>query len=146
MGVHEDHGHGAHGYSRSVTTVNYSFNDTGPVGGGDGVDGGGPEQRSVDGHEPRRYGGRRGDGGPADDVHVVNTYAVIVGQAQVVKSVTTSYAATVTNGVFTKITDTGAHGYSRSVTTVDYSFNQKRCSPIKPQRAWVQLFKNNGEL
>ncbi|MBK9430678.1 MAG: hypothetical protein IPN65_09425 [Elusimicrobia bacterium] len=54
---------------------------------------------------------------------VVNTYAVIVGQAQVVKSVTTSYGATVTKGVFTKISDTGAHGYSRSVTTVDYSFN-----------------------
>jgi hypothetical protein len=50
---------------------------------------------------------------------------VIVGQAQVVKSVTTSYAATVANGVFTKITDTGAHGYSRSVTTVNYSFNDK---------------------
>jgi hypothetical protein len=27
-------------------------------------------------------------------------------------------------GVFTKITDTGAHGYSRSVTTVNYSFNE----------------------
>jgi hypothetical protein len=41
---------------------------------------------------------------------VVNTYAVIVGQAQVVKSVTTSYAATVSKGVFTKIVDAGRTG------------------------------------
>jgi hypothetical protein len=73
----------------------------------------------------RTSGGRRGDGGPADDVQRGEHVSVIVGQAQVVKSVTTSYAATVSNGVFTKITDTGAHGYSRSVTTVNYSFNEK---------------------
>jgi hypothetical protein len=114
---------GAHGYSRSVTTVDYSFNEVGPVGGCGGVDGGGAEQRSVDGHGPRRWWtlgrwwtSRRRSCGE----HV----SVIVGQAQVVKSVTTSYAATVAKGVFTKITDTGAHGYSRSVTTVDYSFNE----------------------
>ena len=41
-----------------------------------------------------------------------NSYVVLYGQAQVVKSVTTSYAATLAGSVFTKITDAGAHGYS----------------------------------
>ena len=54
-----------------------------------------------------------------------NSYVVLYGQAQVVKSVTTSYAATLAGSVFTKITDAGAHGYSKSVATVDYSFNGK---------------------
>ena len=52
---------------------------------------------------------------------VVNTYAVIVVQAQGVKDEKTRYAFPMRNGVVTKISDTGAHGYSRSVTTLKYS-------------------------
>jgi hypothetical protein len=42
--VHKDHGYGAHGYSRSVTTVNYSFNDKGQLVGAVGSTLGRPEQ------------------------------------------------------------------------------------------------------
>ncbi|MBK8406317.1 MAG: hypothetical protein IPL25_20340 [Saprospiraceae bacterium] len=51
---------------------------------------------------------------------VDNTYAVIMGQAQVVKSVTTSWNATLSGSVFTKNTVPGTHNYRRSVTTVNY--------------------------
>jgi hypothetical protein len=116
---------GAHGYSRSVTTVDYSFNEKGQLMGATGSTTG--DQNSEVWTDANRNGvvdaGEMVD--QATTFNVENTYRVIVGQAQVVKSVTTSYAATVSNGVFTKITDTGAHGYSRSVTTVNYSFNEK---------------------
>jgi hypothetical protein len=116
---------GAHGYSRSVTTVNYSFNDKGQLVGAVGSTVG--DQNSQVWTDTNRN--EVVDAGEMVDqpttFSVENTYRVIVGQAQVVKSVTTSYAATVANGVFTKITDTGGHGYSRSVTTVNYSFNEK---------------------
>jgi hypothetical protein len=115
---------GAHGYSRSVTTVDYSFNGLGQLVGATGRRWGTRTARCGQ----TRTGDGTVDAGEMVDqpttFSVVNTYAVIVGQAQVVKSVTTSYAATVSKGVFTKITDTGAHGYSRSVTTVNYSFNE----------------------
>ncbi|MBK8869853.1 MAG: hypothetical protein IPN19_02095 [Elusimicrobia bacterium] len=51
----------------------------------------------------------------------VNTYKVILGQAQVVKSVTTSDAL---NKDGRKIRST-EHGYNHSVTTVRYQFNAK---------------------
>ncbi|MBK8869850.1 MAG: hypothetical protein IPN19_02080 [Elusimicrobia bacterium] len=51
----------------------------------------------------------------------VNTYAIILGQAQVVKSVTTSDALNA-NGNRYGATE---HGYNHSVTTVIYSFNSK---------------------
>jgi hypothetical protein len=120
--IHKITDTGAHGYSRSVTTVDYSFNEKGQLMGAAGRRWGIRTARCG-----RTRTGTVVDAGEMVDqpttFSVVNTYRVIVGQAQVVKSVTTSYAATVSNGVFTKITDTGAHGYSRSVTTVNYSFN-----------------------
>jgi hypothetical protein len=64
----------------------------------------------------------------ATTFEVENDYAVIVGQAQVVKSVTTSYAATVAKvgaGGVHGDHGHGGHNYSRSVTTVNYSFNDK---------------------
>ncbi|MBL8023868.1 MAG: hypothetical protein JNK54_06260, partial [Elusimicrobia bacterium] len=116
---------GAHGYSRSVTTMDYRFNEKGQMVGAVGSTVG--DQNSEVWTDTNRN--EIVDPGEMVDqsttFSVENTYRVIVGQAQVVKSVTTSYGATVVNGVFTKMTDTGAHGYSRSVTTMDYRFNEK---------------------
>ncbi|MBK8468211.1 MAG: hypothetical protein IPL32_20545 [Chloracidobacterium sp.] len=62
----------------------------------------------------------------------VNTYAIILGQAQVVKSVTTSDAAKRKGGKLEVIGKTEvvggvtslSHGWSHSVTTVLYGFNR----------------------
>jgi hypothetical protein len=74
------------------------------------------------------------DGKPAGWVdqattfEVKNDYAVILGQAQVVKSVTTSWNATAAKvgaeWVFTANKVGDSHNYSRSVTTVNYFFNE----------------------
>ncbi|MBK8468203.1 MAG: hypothetical protein IPL32_20505 [Chloracidobacterium sp.] len=62
----------------------------------------------------------------------VNTYAIILGQAQVVKSVTTSDAAKLVEEleVIGKTEVVGgvtslSHGWSHSVTTVLYGFNRR---------------------
>lgn len=52
---------------------------------------------------------------------VVNTYAIIAGQAVVMKSVTTTMALDDKEKVISK----GQHGYSLSVVTVQYEFNEK---------------------
>jgi hypothetical protein len=51
----------------------------------------------------------------------VNTYAVILGQAQVIRSVTTTRAV----GADGNFIPQGEHGYSRSVTTVNYQYNNQ---------------------
>jgi hypothetical protein len=132
---------GTHNYSRSVTTVNYTFNGKGQLTGAVGrtVGEGNNEVKT-----PKRLSGGGIEGDTNNDgtpdagetwvyewvdqptmFEVDNTYAVMMGQAQVVKSVTTSWNATLSGSVFTKNTVPGTHNYSRSVTTVNYTFNGK---------------------
>jgi hypothetical protein len=115
----------SHNYSRSVTTVNYFFNEYGQLRSAMG---------NTVGDANNEVWRDAVDGKPAGWVdqattfEVKNDYAVILGQAQVVKSVTTSWNATAAKvgaeWVFTANKVGDSHNYSRSVTTVNYFFNE----------------------
>jgi formylmethanofuran dehydrogenase subunit E len=136
----------SNGYSHSVTTVNYTFNGQGQLTGATGwttsrqanevltpgmktvavqkrdahnnlmVDeNGNAVMDAVQVADPTKAVVKTIQGTWSD---TVNTYAVIMGQAQVVRSVTTSDA--VKDGVKVGAT---SNGYSHSVTTVNYTFN-----------------------
>jgi hypothetical protein len=136
----------SNGYSHSVTTVNYTFNGQGQLTGATGWTTSRqanevltPGMKTVAVQKRDAHNNLMEDeNGNAvmDAVQVVdptqavvktlqatwsdtvNTYAVIMGQAQVVRSVTTSDA--VKDGVKVGAT---SNGYSHSVTTVNYTFN-----------------------
>jgi hypothetical protein len=108
-----------------VTTVNYFFNEYGQLRSAMG---------NTVGDANNEVWRDAVDGKPAGWVdqattfEVENDYAVILGQAQVVKSVTTSWNATAAKvgaeWVFTANKVGDSHNYSRSVTTVNYIFNE----------------------
>ena len=133
-------------YNHSVTTVQYNFNAKGQLIGAIGRTVGVSTQRvatstrvqagtdaSGDPIYQWRVTGDTNNNGIEEGTEVwgveqqtsasttINTYAVVMGQAQVVKSVTTTDAVG-SNGAPIAA---GAHGYNHSVTTVQYNFNAK---------------------
>jgi hypothetical protein len=109
-----------------VTTVNYFFNEYGQLRSAMGNTVGDANNEvwrdAVDG----KPGGM---GGSGDDVRGEKRLrGDLGGQAQVVKSVTTSWNATAAKvgaeWVFTANKVGDSHNYSRSVTTVNYFFNE----------------------
>jgi hypothetical protein len=112
----------AHGYSKNETWTSYTYNDVGQLLSATG--------RTAGEQTNQVLTDKDGDGrveavtSQYSTFAGVNTYAVVWGQAQVVKSVTSTWAAERTDsGVFEKIENPNRHGYTFSQTTVDYTFN-----------------------
>jgi hypothetical protein len=126
---------GSFGYNHTTATVNYTFNAVGQLIGATGEtvgrsngevltvvrNGDGSIKNDAD-KDGFKDAGEKWEFTTTDqltDFVVTNTYAVIVGQAQVVKSVTQSWA--MKDGV--RITNEGTHGYNHTTATVNYAFN-----------------------
>ncbi|MBK8869844.1 MAG: hypothetical protein IPN19_02050 [Elusimicrobia bacterium] len=148
-------GVGQHGYNHTVTTVLYQFNARGQLTGASGWATGTSTQKVVTSREVKIGTDSNGKDilayravGDTDKDNVedageswgrevqttesftVNTYVIIRGQAQVVKSVTTSDA--MRGGVKIAV---GIHGYSHSVTTMLYRYNER--GQLKGASGWT---------
>ncbi|MBK8574923.1 MAG: hypothetical protein IPN90_04305 [Elusimicrobia bacterium] len=118
---------GAHGYSKTLSYVTHTYNQLGQLMGAEG--GTITEQNSEVWTDTNRDGKiEEGVDAVVDQStrsQTLNSYAVILGQAVVVKSETTTYGATVENGVFKEVKDKGSHGYIKSFATIEYDFNAR---------------------
>ncbi|MBK8576603.1 MAG: hypothetical protein IPN90_13320 [Elusimicrobia bacterium] len=120
------------GYSFNETTVNYHYNSIGLLSEANGT-GRGHHTTEVWSQEDTNGDGKiNGDDdrtrGRREQVfsvyQSVNTYVILVGQAQVMEAVTETWGAQFVGATFKKIEDSSAHGYNRTVTTVYNKYNE----------------------